>query len=328
MTAPTTAWPDGKQFAFTIVDDTDAATVDNVRPVYDLLADLGLRTTKTVWPLASRPGTPLAGDTLEDPAHRAWIHQLQRAGFEIGYHGAAAEPSPRERSRLALDRFRAELGHDPRIYASHSGQTEAMYWGPARMGRAAGLAFALANRALGRDLAFEGEAARSPYFWGDLCRDRIDYVRNFTFADINTLRCDPAMPYHDPRKPYVRWWFSSTSAPVARDFRAQLCEANQDRLVAERGACIIYTHFAAGFVDGRLDPEVARLLTRLAGLPGWFVPASELLDHLRTRPGWTGQRTQPSLAALELRWIRDNLRGSRGRKYWQRLVRTVRGPVS
>jgi hypothetical protein len=42
-------WPNGKSFAFTIVDDTDEATVNNVKPIYDLLYELGFKTTKTVW---------------------------------------------------------------------------------------------------------------------------------------------------------------------------------------------------------------------------------------------------------------------------------------
>lgn len=52
MTAqPHIPWPDGKRFAFTIFDDTDHQTLENVPPVYDFLSDLGLRTTKSVWPL-------------------------------------------------------------------------------------------------------------------------------------------------------------------------------------------------------------------------------------------------------------------------------------
>ena len=34
-------WPDGKDFAFTIFDDTDLATLENVPPVYELLGGLG-----------------------------------------------------------------------------------------------------------------------------------------------------------------------------------------------------------------------------------------------------------------------------------------------
>ena len=33
----TFVWPEGKRFAFTVVDDTDAATVENVGAVYDFL---------------------------------------------------------------------------------------------------------------------------------------------------------------------------------------------------------------------------------------------------------------------------------------------------
>ena len=42
-------WPQNKEFAFTIIDDTDFATKKNIKPVYDLLYDLGFLTTKTVW---------------------------------------------------------------------------------------------------------------------------------------------------------------------------------------------------------------------------------------------------------------------------------------
>lgn len=36
-------FPDGKRFVFTIIDDTDVATLSNVKPVYDLLHECGLR---------------------------------------------------------------------------------------------------------------------------------------------------------------------------------------------------------------------------------------------------------------------------------------------
>jgi len=34
-------WPDNKQFAYTIFDDTDVSTLCNSAPVYELLAGLG-----------------------------------------------------------------------------------------------------------------------------------------------------------------------------------------------------------------------------------------------------------------------------------------------
>ena len=63
-------FPDGRQFAFTIIDDTDVATVENVAPMYALLERLGMRTTKTVWPVGCPEGSADFGssETMEDPA--------------------------------------------------------------------------------------------------------------------------------------------------------------------------------------------------------------------------------------------------------------------
>lgn len=318
-------WPDGKRFAFTIVDDTDAGTLETVKPIYDFLCDRGFRTTKTVWPLRPMEAAPLGGETLEDPRWRAWILELARRGFEIAYHGVTDHASPRARSEQALAYWDSVVGTPPRLYASHSGQKEAMYWGPARFTPSLRLPFTLANRYLQRDVAFFGEIEDSPYFWGDLCRDRIEYVRNFTFEDINTLACDPAMPWHDPAKPFVNYWFSSSDGFDGDKFCRLIDERNQDHLRDEGGACIVYTHFAYKFWDGeRLAPEFVRLMTRLASLDGWFVPASELLDHLRTAPTWRARVTPLHLERLQWRWLADNLRTRRGTKYlrraWSRLI--------
>src|SRR5579871_350986 len=43
-------WPDGKTFAFTIFEDSDFQTPARAAAVYDFLADLGIKTTKGVWP--------------------------------------------------------------------------------------------------------------------------------------------------------------------------------------------------------------------------------------------------------------------------------------
>src|SRR5690242_17430165 len=94
------AFPDGKRFAFSIIDDTDVATVDNVAPVYALLEELGMRTTKTVWPLACPVESSNfdSSQTLEDAAYREFVRDLQRRGFEIASHGATMESSRRERT--------------------------------------------------------------------------------------------------------------------------------------------------------------------------------------------------------------------------------------
>jgi hypothetical protein len=317
-------WPSGKRFAFTIVDDTDGATVDNVRPIYELFEDLGLRTTKTVWPLRPIQHAPLGGQTLEDDDYRRWILDLHGRGFEIGFHGVTDHPSTRQRTEEALNLWHRTLGNEPRLYASHSGQREAMYWGPERLSGIPRQLFRRANELLDRDVQFFGEIERSPYFWGDLCQQHIEYTRNFTFKDINTLARDRAMPWHDPRKPFVRYWFSSSDGATAKTFCELIRDENQDRLADEGGACIVYTHLAYGFTErGRVDATVARLLTRLAERDGWFVPCSVLLDHLRSQPGWRPRVGPMYLEQLQWRWILDNVRTARGAKYARRVMRKL-----
>jgi hypothetical protein len=224
-------WPDGKDFAFTIVDDTDGSTMENVPPVYALLADLGFRTTKSVWTLGGDPGAGLACD---DPRYRAWVVGLQEQGFEIALHNVSSRTSPRERTIEGLDRFGDIFGADPSVHINHDKCGENMYWGSARVsGMNRRVYEALNRQAAG--LPFEGHVESSPLFWGDVCRERIKYVRNFVHADINTRRYCPPMPYHDPRRPFVRYWFASTEGPDVRTFCEKLSDANLDRLAAEGG---------------------------------------------------------------------------------------------
>jgi hypothetical protein len=305
-------WPNGKRFAFTIIDDTDGATVGNVGAVYDLLYDRGILTTKTVWPLSFRRSPRYGGGTLEDPEYRAWVLDLQEKGFEIASHGATDHSSPRGDTEKALDHFREVLGSNPRIHVNHRGQAESMYWGDMRVDGLSRVAYRAVHAALRRDAQYFGHVEDSEYFWGDLCYDRITYVRNYTFSDVNTLKKSPLMPYHDSRRPYVRYWFSASEAPAGDDFCRLLDEANQDRLVAEGGACLVYTHFAYGFSeDGRLDRRFEELVTRLSELPGWFVPASTLLDFLRRRSGWREAPGSAELSKMQRRWLLHKLRRGR-----------------
>src|SRR2546430_7716995 len=50
------------------------------------------------------------------------------------------------------------------------------------------------------------------------------------FSEINLLRVNPSMPYRDPSRPYVRWWFSAADAEDADEFNHLLRPENQRRL--------------------------------------------------------------------------------------------------
>jgi hypothetical protein len=301
------SFPGGRRFAFSILDDTDDSTLENVRPVYDRLRELGLRTTKTVWPLDCPEGSRLyfAADTLQRREYLEFVHSLVSAGFELASHGATMESSDRERTLRGLAFLEREFGFVPRLHANHGQNRESVYWGAERF-RTPWLRALLRQFSRTMD-AFDGERPDSPYFWGDVCRERFDYVRGFTFSGLNALRLNPEMPYTTACTPYVRRWFSTTDAPDAKAFLHRVTPAALERLEAQAGVCIVSTHLGKGFVeDGRLRGDVDAVLTSLARRPGWFAPVSDILDHLRgSNDAPLGAR---ALLRLELRYLADRVR--------------------
>ncbi len=183
---------------------------------------------------------------------------------------------------------------------------EAIYWGPARVTPPLRTLYNVAT--LGRTHGVHaGEVEGHASFWGDLCRERIRYCRNFVYADVNTLAACPSMPYHDPRRPFVNAWYASTEGSNVSRFVETLSEANQDRLEAEGGACVMYTHFGHGYLeDGQLHARFKALMIRLSRKNGWFVPVSTLLDHLR-RSRDRIVITDAERQSLERRWLWEKM---------------------
>ncbi|MHB8900424.1 MAG: polysaccharide deacetylase family protein [Thermoguttaceae bacterium] len=299
-------WPEGKRFAFTVFDDTDESTVENTAPVYAFLRDLGFRTTKSVWPIAGKGEPMLGGSTCEDDGYRRWLLELQAEGFEIALHSATYHTSTREDTLRGLDRFREIFGSDPVSLAIHTSNAEGIYWGSRRVSGVRTWFYNALTR-FRRSNHFRGHLEGDPLFWGDVCRARLKYVRNFVFADINTLAACPWMPYHDSLRPYVNRWFASSEGGTLESFNRTIGEENQDRLEREGGASIMYTHFAKGFCrNGQIEPRFRALMERLAARQGWFVPVSQLLDHVQARRG-PHELTSRQRAALEWKWLRHKV---------------------
>jgi hypothetical protein len=305
-------FPGNKAFAFAVFDDTDNSTLENIRPVYRLLRDLGFRTTKSVWPLAVAPGARFGGSTLQDAEYLSYIQELQGDGFEIGLHNVRSGSAPRELVQRGLEEFRRLVGEYPRSHANHFDNSENIYWGSRRLNRtSARLVYNLRN-AYRLNGCFQGDVPESRYFWGDICKAHIRFVRNFVFDEINLEHINPTLPYHDDRKPFVNYWFSSCEGGDVAKFCDMIHEKNQDRLAAECGVCIMYTHFASGFAwQNSVDPTFARLMRRLSKLNGWFVTVSELLEFLLSKNG-NPTITADELASMENRWIRYKMRAGRG----------------
>jgi len=295
-----------KRFAFTIVDDTDLATVENVSPVYECLKQSGLRTTKTVWTIAPSEPVQIGGDTLDNPNYLDFVLKLKDQGFEIASHGATSHGVVRAENLRALELFRQRIGVYPSLHCNHYTNCDGLYWGQARLsGLTHRTIYKLANH--GKQRRFEGHMPSSPFFWGDLAQKHIRYVRDFVFDEINLLNAPGNVLYYDPERAYVNGWFTSTRAPDLKSFIRALADANQRRLEQEGGVCILYTHFGSGFVtNGVIHPEAKRLIQQLGARPGWFVPASELLDYLNNQ-GCHRPISSRDRAKMERNWLLNKL---------------------
>jgi hypothetical protein len=311
MTDQKINWPGGKDFAFTIFDDPDHDTVENVAAIYPFLSGLGLRTTKAVWPILGH-GTPkIGGATCEDQQYLKWIQNLNEQGFEIALHNVTHHTSTREQTVHGLEVFRRLFGHDPYSMANHSGCDENIYWGNTRVTEGRRLMYDLLHLwPICNGVVSHGHIQNSPLFWGDLCREKIKHVRNFVLGDIITLKACPMMPYHDPDRPYVNYWFAGSEGSRVESFNDTISEDNQDRLVREGGACIMYTHFACGFAEnGTINTRFKVLMERISRMNGWFVPVHTLLDFILHARG-NHAISQSERSDLERRWL------------WHKLVHT------
>ena len=304
---PRISFPDGKRFAFSIIDDTDMTTLARARPVYETLERYGLRTTKTVWVKDSNDLSNPAnqGDSLRNAEYRSFVLELQRKGFEIALHGIRGGDSRREEIAEGLDEFKRTLGRDPRMHINHSTNRDNLYWGrhvfsfaPLRW---------VGSVAMRRE--FSGHDPASPHFWGDIAKQRIQYVRRYTFQHINLLAVNPSFPYRLADKPDVNYWFPTANGDRVREFYELLKAENLDRLDREGGVCLVYAHLGSGsFNKGQgVDPRFESRLKDLVTRKGWFVPASEILDHLRRQPSWTGDLTMRERLRLDMTYLRGQL---------------------
>ena len=294
-------WPNGKNFAFTIFDDTDNSTLNNTSPVYSFLYERGFLITKSIWIDENELGTH-SGQTCQDLKYLNWVKGLNELGFEIGYHMASCGSSIRKETEKSLEEFRDYFGYYPKTMANHSRCKNNIYWGDARLSGLQKNLYNLLTLGKNKNL-FTGHDPGSKYFWGDICKKKIKYVRNFVFNEINTLKKCPQMPYYDKNKPFVNNWFASTNGINCNEFIKVISESNQDRLEEENGACIMYTHFAEGFVNnGELNKEFKLLMKKLSKKNGWFVPVNQLLDYLLNY-----NQIKPNVSRLECSWLIEKI---------------------
>ena len=294
-------WPEGRKFAFSIVDDTDYSTVSNISPIYAVLKDAGIRSTKTVWVRPIRD--QFTGQTLQDEEYLTFVKELMLAGFEIGLHGIGSGSFTSAEIKDGYEEFNQLLGMHPKMHINHSRNPDNMYWGNRRFTFPLSSILALSKR---RRTLYQGEKENSPYFWGNICKQFIKYQRNHVFNGINTLKYDPQMPTRSKFKDkYSNYWFSSSDGHTLEEFNALINKKNIDQLEREGGCCIVYTHFATGFVDsdGNVNPSFKESMQYLSEKGGWYVPVGTILDHLLAAKKNQEFTSYLYLLRLDLKWV-------------------------
>jgi hypothetical protein len=299
-------WPDGKEFAFSIIDDPDSQWLSDSRTVYAFLEDHGFRTTKAIWPVRRDSDPTAHGETCDNPAYVEFCLALKSKGFELALHNVSYETSSRAETVRGLDIFRKLIGQDPVVMANHYNSLEAVYWGSSRLNGLNRLAYNLITGYKNHH-RWHGHEPKHPLFWGDLCKSRIKYVRNFVFHEINTLRACPFLPYYDPKRPFVQSWFAGSDGSDVRAAKRLLSPKNLDRLQNEGGLCILYCHLGHGFVqEGHVEREWAKSMERLSKMNGWYVPVGTVLDFIAGRSG-ISTIDDRQRSRLERRWLRQKL---------------------
>ncbi|NQX93264.1 MAG: hypothetical protein HRT74_14275, partial [Flavobacteriales bacterium] len=113
-------------------------------------------------------------------------------------------------------------------------------------------------------------------------------------------------------KPFSNYWFSSSDGHTKEEFVDLISKENVDHLNESNGCCIVYTHFAVGFLDqnGEIHHEFENRMRYLAEQDGWFVPASEILEFLQKRKN-SEYTSQWYLNYLDFKWLIERLKKKR-----------------
>lgn len=298
-------WLGNKKFAFTIVDDTDMSTVSNVKPVYELLYNLGIKTTKTVWVYPPRDN--FKGECLLDNDYKSFILWLCNNGFEIGFHGAGTGKFTRNETLKALEIFKEIIGYYPRLHVNHANNPDGIYWGYKRFSFPFKILYKLF---FSNGVEYSGEKENSIYFWGDICKQNVKYIRNRVYSGINTLRYDPYMPYLEKKKEaYSNFWFSSSDGFNVNTFCNLIKKENIDRLSYEGGCSIVYTHFGNGFVDneGTISQKFKESIEYIACKDVWFAPASEILEWIHNQRNDNNYISQFNCFKMDAIWLTERI---------------------
>lgn len=282
-------WPYPYKLAFGITDDTDECTLEDTQKVYEYAIKLGIMPTKTVWikePLRCcgvlNKWKPDSGETLQNDEYRNYCKSLSKRGIELAMHGVSSGNNTRSEIIDGLEDFRATFDYYPRLYICHNLNAENPYWGESNF-KFPGVNLLIRFMTIYNKEKFYGHIPNSPYYWIDICKEKIQYIRLFRTRDLNVLHYNPMMPYHQYDKPGVKFWFSACSGDL--EIFRRVSHQSIDRIAREDGALIIYAH-SAYFIEKRkltksgLKQEVERAFQIISSRNDvWCTNVSNILDR-------------------------------------------------
>lgn len=278
-------YPNGAAFGFTIVHDADSAYSQRLAPIIEAFDEIGLLITVTVFPFWADWGDPVrswqkwrnedpffapVSVPLEDEAERDFYLHVASRGHEIAMHTPSETSSVREDVVRAFDLFQSIFGHPPRVYVEHSAVNNLD-----------------AQTRCGSDPA-------SPYYNTDLLNesgcwiwvcDKETSFPNDRKRELNVLSdaggpfCSRAQEKFGIVSAFLR---SPTRPSDGNGFLLTFTDDVFDKLEADQGLCLVYTHLAKGWLDPdtrALRADIRDRLTALAKRNVWFAPAGVILDR-------------------------------------------------
>ena len=92
--------------------------------------------------------------------------------------------------KLELKYLKKKIGYYPKIQINHASNYDNIYWGYKRFTNPIRYFYQKFTKKI-----YLGDDFESSYFWGDINKDKIKYMRNHCFYGINTHKYDKIMPY-------------------------------------------------------------------------------------------------------------------------------------
>lgn len=277
-------WPNGKEFCFVLLDNTQRNKLQNLIPIYNYLYSKNIKTTKSicVYPPRNNKET----DCLLDERYASFIKAIKSKGYEICINGVGYGNFDRDEIIDGLEIYKDFLGEYPNIQINSSEDKAAVYWGEKRYNDTIGK---LTGRVFRNQQYSYGDEVGNSYFWGDFCKKHINYMMNNMYAELNTLKVDGDMPYVDKTKTkYSNYWFSVSDGRNVNRFNSITRNNNIAKLKREKGCALVYVDFDQKFIGrgGKIDYEFEKNIENISRENGWFTTVTECLDYiLKNRPG-------------------------------------------